>query len=267
MQQAFSTIIIVLFSTFAIFTGRYYEAFAVTHQFSAAVILAMVWIHAGRGGWSTAPSVYLIGAAGFFTITRCLWLFRILYRNLRSGKSLSRAKVERDSKIMFMSVTIPRPWNFKAGQYVKLCMPFLSWGSMLQWHPFALLSYEEINGNMIIRLMIKERKGFTAVLARKGNPDREMLALVDGPYGRDIQLRTYGTVLLFATGIGIAGLLLYAHQTLEEYYAQKTSCRRIFLFWEADDSTANKTLIESDLHRLSSHNVSKGLCGLVHDLI
>jgi NAD(P)H-flavin reductase len=112
---------------------------------------------------------------------------------------------------MIVSVTLPRPWDFKAGQYIKIYIPFLSWSSILQWHPFALSLYKLINGNMVIRLVIREREGLTAILASKGSPDREMLALIDGPYGREIQLRTYGIVLLFASGIGIAGLLLYVH--------------------------------------------------------
>lgn len=256
----------MLLLSFALPTGRYYEAFAVTHQFSAAVIIAMVGTHAGRGRWNTVPSIYLLGAAGILIITRCFWLFRIIYRNLRIGSKLARATVERDGKIMIVSVTLPRPWDFKAGQNVKICIPCLSWSSFLQWHPFDLSSYELINGSMVIRLMIRERKGFTAILASKGSPDREMLALVDGPYGREIQLRTYGTVLLFASGIGIAGLLLYAHQTLEEYFAQRTSCRRILLFWEIDDSMAYESIIESYLHKLSSHSVGRDISGLVHDL-
>ena len=66
--------------------------------------------------------------------------------------------------------------------------------------------------------MIKKKEGLTAILASKGSLDREMLALIDGPYDREILLRTYGIVLLFINKIGITGLLLYAHQTLKEYY-------------------------------------------------
>ena len=84
-----------------------------------------------------------------------------------------------------------------------------------------------------------------------------MLAVVDGPYGREIPLRTYGTVLLFASGIGIAGLLLYANQTLEEYNAQRTSCRRIFLFWEIDDRTAYQSIIELYLYCLLLYSIGR----------
>ena len=118
--------------------------------------------------------------------------------------------MEKDGKIMIVSIMLPRPWNFKPGQHVRLCIPSLSWGSLFQWHPFALSSYELINGNMVIHLIIRERKGFTALLAKRGKSGHEMVALIDGPYGTQIKLRTYGTVLLFANGIGIAGLLLFA---------------------------------------------------------
>ncbi len=80
----------------------------------------------------------------------------------------------------------------------------------MQWHPFTLLSCELVNGNVVVHLMIRERKGFIAMLANKRNPDNEMVVLIDGPYGKQIQLRTYGIVLLFASGIRIARLLFYA---------------------------------------------------------
>jgi predicted ferric reductase len=258
----------MLVSSFTIPAGRYYEAFAVIHRVSPAVIIAAVWIHTGTGRLTTAPTIYLLVAACILTITWCLWLIRIIYRNFRIGSKLPRATMEKNGKIMIVSVALPksRSWNFKAGQHVKLCIPCLSWGSILQWHPFALSSYELVNGNMVIHLMIRERKGFTAILANKRNPDHEMVALIDGPYGKQIQLRTYGTVLLFASGIGIAGLLLYAQQTLEEYDAQRTSCRRVFLFWEIDDGTAYLNIMQPYIYRLSSHSVCTSIFVLVRGL-
>jgi NAD(P)H-flavin reductase len=196
------------------------------------------------------------------TITWCFWVARIVYRNLRIGSKFPRASIEKDGKIIIVSVTLPRPWDFKAGQHVNLCIPSLR-GSLLQWHPFVLSSFELVSGNTVIRLMIRERKGFTAMLANKVTLNQDMVALIDGPYGREVQLREYSTVLLFASGIGIAGLLLYAQQTLEEYYAQRTSCRRIILFWEIDDSTAYGNIIRSHLHILASHSVRSDILNSV----
>jgi hypothetical protein len=50
----------------------------------------------------------------------------------------------------------------------------------------------------------------------------------------DLNLRTYNTVLLFATGIGIAPQLPYVRQLLTEHYTWIAKTRRIALFWETD---------------------------------
>ena len=54
------------------------------------------------------------------------------------------------------------------------------------------------------------------------------------PYGKEIHLDEYGTVLLFATGIGIAGQLPYVRQLLENFHNYDAKARRIALFWQVD---------------------------------
>jgi hypothetical protein len=102
-------------SSFAIPTGRYYETFVVVYRFSPAVIIATVWIHARTGILNTAPTIYLLGAAFILTITWCFWLIRIIYWNLKVGSKLPQATMEKDGKIMVVSITLLRLWNFKAG--------------------------------------------------------------------------------------------------------------------------------------------------------
>jgi NAD(P)H-flavin reductase len=57
-----------------------------------------------------------------------------------------------------------------------------------------------------------------------------MRAIVEGPYGRELYLETYGTVLLFATGIRIAGQLPYVTQLLKGYYNYEVKGCRIAFF-------------------------------------
>ena len=223
----------------------------------------MIYIHARTKNLSEAPTIYLLSAASILTVTRSIWLVRTIYWNFKIGNKLPRATMEKDGDVMIMFVTLPRRRDFKAGQHINICIPSLG---CFQWHPFALSSCELVNENTIIRLLIKERNGFTARLANIRNPDEEMVAFIDGPYGRRIELRTYGTVLLFASGIGIAGLLFYAQQTLEEYDEQRTSCRRILLFWETDDGPAYGGKIESYLHILATHSVGTDTLELVQGL-
>lgn len=87
---------------------------------------------------------------------------------------------------------------------------------------------------MVIVLIIEKRKGFTASLKLCAGPGAGIKALIDGPYGRDLHLSSYGMVLLFASGIGIAGQLPCVRQLLQEFHMCKTNCRRIVLFWEMD---------------------------------
>jgi hypothetical protein len=79
------------------------------------VIIVIVWIHTGAGRWNIVPTIYLLGASGILIITQCFWLFRIIYRNLRIRSKLTRVIIERDSKIIIVSITLLRPWDFKAG--------------------------------------------------------------------------------------------------------------------------------------------------------
>ena len=74
-------------------------------------------------------------------------------------------------------------------------------------------------------LIIQKRSGFTGSLFLHTNNDlvynSEMRAVIKGLYRNEFNLKSYGTVLLFATEIGIAGQLLYVTQLLEGYHNYK----------------------------------------------
>ena len=57
-----------------------------------------------------------------------------------------------------------------------------------------------------------------------------MRAIINGPYGKELSLGSYSTVLLFATGIRIAGQLPYVAQLLDGYHNCEVKTRRIALF-------------------------------------
>lgn len=62
--------------------------------------------------------------------------------------------------------------------------------------------------------------------------DTELRALVKGPYGITPPLHSYGTVLLFATGIGISGQLPHLKQLMDDYHGGVAKARKVALFWE-----------------------------------
>jgi NAD(P)H-flavin reductase len=102
----------------------------------------------------------------------------------------------------------------------------------MQWHPFMISWWYPDQGNMNIVLIVEQKRGFTASLGNIGA--NEIRAFIDGPYGRELHLDSYSTVLLFASGVGIAGQLPCVKQLLEDYHIRKANCRRIALFWEMD---------------------------------
>jgi hypothetical protein len=55
---------------------------------------------------------------------------------------------------------------------------------------------------------------------------------IEGPYGQDVELAVYETVLLFATGTGIAGVLPFIRQLLAGYHNRDAKVRKLALFWE-----------------------------------
>lgn len=61
-----------------------------------------------------------------------------------------------------------------------------------------------------------------------------MKALIEGPYGRELDLSQYGTVFLIATGIRIAAQLPYLKQLVDGLRTWDSKTRRVALFWETE---------------------------------
>jgi predicted ferric reductase len=80
---------------------------------------------------------------------------------------------------------------------------------------------------MTISLLVKSRTGFTAELHRHTN--KTLRAFIDRPYRIQHKFSDYGTVIMFATGIGIAGHILYIKDLISGYNNYEVRTRRILL--------------------------------------
>lgn len=86
-----------------------------------------------------------------------------------------------------------------------------------------------------ISLIVKRQSGFTSRIYDKTNAKpsaslTNLTALVEGPYGSS-SLSSYGTVLLFAAGIGITHQLSHVRALLTAYAAGTCATRRVVLVW------------------------------------
>ncbi|KAI9855644.1 MAG: hypothetical protein M1813_009690 [Trichoglossum hirsutum] len=240
-----------LLSSAAIVRRHIYEIFLKLHLILAAIVIVTVYLHGSSKNLLASPTVYLLAAVCLWALVIGLRFSQTLYRNINYGKPLNRATVRtitfkrqhmKDiplSSAVHVHVRLSRPWKFRAGQYVYLCIPGVSHAAFAQSHPFYVSWwYRDEEGSDVIVFIIQKRRGFTKNLLLHANNDldrhSEMRAIIEGPYGKEINLESYGTVLLFATDIGIAGQLPYVTQLLEGYHNCEVKTRRITLFWELD---------------------------------
>jgi predicted ferric reductase len=228
---------------------RAYEIFQKLHLFLAAMLITAIYLHSPSKQLFTSPVVYLFAAVCLQICTAFFRISQVLYRNIRYGKPPSRATVrtityktrERDipiSDAVQVHIRPLQPWKPRAGQYVYLSIRGVSHTSLMQSHPFSVAWwYRDTEGDAIV-LIVEKRKGFTEDLFSHTStdigPQSGMQATVEGPYGKELDLESYGTVLLFATGMGIAAQLPYVTRLLEGYHNRKLKSRRIALFWELE---------------------------------
>ena len=98
--------------------------------------------------------------------------------------------------------------------------------------------WENDEDNHYVALLVQVRSGFTKdLLFHAAANQPKLLALIEGSYGREIPLREYGTALLFATGIGIAGQLPYVKYILEEHRQGRAKTQKVVLLWELESGS------------------------------
>lgn len=143
-----------------------------------------------------------------------------------------------------------RPWTFRPGQHVYICIPSVG---LWTYHPFSVAWNEKENlptdekglvmtqqdvtsgQKETISLLVRRRTGFTDTLykrAAKGVDGHVYLStFVEGPYGAIQDLDSYGTVLLFAGGIGITHHVPFVRHLVQEYADGVVAARRVTLVW------------------------------------
>lgn len=196
-----------------------------------------------------------------------------LCRKLPRRTQTANARVMAIAGAIHICVKPERPWDFRAGQIVYLTIPRLSPSAFSQSHPAVVAWWYKSKGGEegpyagrpdTIVLIIQPRYGisqgsFTEGLGRVARVPRyqalretddtyqvngclcttienpiDVRAIVEGPYGEELELGSYGTVLLFATGIGIAAQVAYARRFLEKNLKRDSKVQRIALFWEVE---------------------------------
>jgi predicted ferric reductase len=214
------------------FRCRLYEIFRIIHFGCSTSICILLWLH--------VPKENKIGRVQVIMGT-CMWVATyihrnglLVYRNFSVSKPSTSILVENVHNSLQVKVKLPRPWKVKPGQYVYLTMMRPGFFSILQRHPFMVADKESEDHDFQLR--IQPRAGFTnRLLARTLGGTTELRAFIEGPYGHGFDLRDFGTVVLFASGIGIIGHLAYVQKLVRDYRQAKTKTRDLLLVWHVDN--------------------------------
>lgn len=258
---ALGAFVVINVQALAFIRHAYYELFLHLHILLAATAIGGLWYHLAE---QPTQMTYLILVIAAWISERVVRLLRIAYRNF-GGRGRSRATIEAlPGNAVRVTLTLARPWTVTPGQYMFITIPSIGlWTS----HPFSVAWSEEefsmmderglvttptglaekgfsaitqrgvlaqANGTTISAL-IRGREGFTRKVFRKAfaaeNKTTTVSAIVEGPYGTSPSLRSYGTVVLFAGGVGITHHVPYLRQLVEDYAHGMAAVQRVCLVW------------------------------------
>lgn len=258
LVSAVSMLAIILHSVSAI-RHAFYETFLHIHQALAVVTVVGILLHCEIQSLPQKPFVYTF--ISLWGVERLIRLFRVFSR--RGTKVQIEALEGGACRVTF---DMPGSWTKSPGCHIYAYIPAVSlWMS----HPFSVAwvdrdpiiydnwsqasntvrslrplpsndsGLDQIiwrkNKRTVISCIIASRSGMTAGLYRKakGTPSGiiRLSAFVEGPYGGLEKLRSYGTVLLFAGGVGITHQLSHLYDLVFAFSDLTCSTRKVILIW------------------------------------
>ncbi|KAK6335638.1 hypothetical protein TWF696_002405 [Orbilia brochopaga] len=236
----------------SIIRHAFYESFLTLHIIGAIVATVTLYFHLALidNKWLR----YLQVAIGLWVAERVARFVSIIYRNI--GRSVTKATITAlSTEAARITLDMPRPFRFRPGQHVYLYLPTITG---LQSHPFSVAwadetaplvwkggdSKEELPHNRqdiygpqktTVELIVRRRTGATDKIFRKAAASTDgsvtVRALVEGPYGTYQSLSSYGTVILFAGGVGITHQLPNVLELVQGYIDGTIATRKVVLVW------------------------------------
>ena len=230
----------------SIFRHAFYETFKIAHIVLSLAAVVGLYYHLSIKDFPQLK--YLYAAIICWGLDRGARLLRVAYYNFGSGgtKALVEALPGGASRV---TVTLARPWHFKPGEHAYIYMPSVG---LWQSHPFSIAWSEEAESpdsetlpmsrqdalamqKTTISFIIRGRTGFTGSLYNKAveRPDGKMVTkcLVEGPYGGMHRMHSYGTVMLFAGGVGIAHQVPHVRDLVAAYSNNTAATKKVVLVW------------------------------------
>ncbi|KAL8837104.1 MAG: hypothetical protein Q9170_002661 [Blastenia crenularia] len=228
----------------------FYETFLHLHIALVILLLIFLWKHLDN----SEPQKYLLAMILLWAFERLTRFALLFYRNV--GRGGTKAELELlPGDACRVTLQMVRPWAFQPGQYAFVTVPSVGlWTS----HPFSLawsssaaedaqqdsekgyqISADDIlansNDKTSMSLIIRRRNGFTDKLFEKAERSpsgiTSITAYVEGPYGGHSVLHSYGTVMIFAGGVGITHQVPFVRDLVAGYASGTVAARKVILVW------------------------------------
>ncbi|KAF2843504.1 hypothetical protein M501DRAFT_926036 [Patellaria atrata CBS 101060] len=232
------------------FRHAFYETFLNIHKTMVIVGIIGVYLHIDIHHLPQKPWMHLV--IGLWVGEYFFRAFRIIYYNF-SARAVTRITVEAlPSESTRVTFDLVRPWNPRPGQHVHMYIPKLAlWSS----HPFSVAWWDRKNDDFAneklptseidldrpaapvttVSLVCRARTGLTRKMYDRAaacpNGKFTTWGALEGPYGGLESLNSYGTVVLFAAGIGITHQVSYLRHFLEGYRAGTIATKKVLLVW------------------------------------
>ncbi|KAK2757215.1 hypothetical protein FQN54_004729 [Arachnomyces sp. PD_36] len=223
----------------------FYETFLHLHIAVVMVSLGFLWVHLN----DYHQQNYLLSAIVIWAFERFIRLALLAYHNVGNGGTSATVEAL-PGDAMRITLKMARPWKFRPGQHLYLYLPSVGlWTS----HPFTV-AWSEAEEQMTdekglvmsrqdvlalqkttMSLVVRRRTGVTDKLFERVNKSVggriSLGALAEGPYGAHHSLKSYGTVMMFAGGVGITHHVAFVRQLVAGYTEGMVAARRITLVW------------------------------------
>ncbi|KAI8626617.1 hypothetical protein F5Y19DRAFT_488216 [Xylariaceae sp. FL1651] len=248
---AFGGLLLLLFTSFYCIRRYFFRSFAKIHLVLALVTLGATTWHV-LSQTVRQSKIIVLFSGGVWVLTTTYTCIRIVF--YATGATITDETG--DSEVSQITVSYNRRFHYFPGSYFYI---FPS-GSLLRYnllasYPMAVLWYEPDitrKGDTELAFLVLHSRTLKSLRFRKG----ERL-LIDGPYGQDLNLRYFRSVMLAAHGAGIIGILSIARSLWERRRSNDT-LRRVNIFWSLERNSQAEWAAAylKRLQKLDAGNVS-----------
>jgi len=263
---AMATMLLIAVQSWSPVRRAAYETFIAGHRLLVFLAIIGVYVHLDKDNLPQLPYVWTVM---FLWIAE--WFFRsmrMIFRNYGHGEKTEVLVEALTGGACRVTFHVARPWTYKPGSHVYISLPHVQWFAM---HPFSVAwssegqqqspfddeesfisidlekdvetTTKELGRAQISRrsvfLVVRARNGMTRKLfdlaTKSGKNGLRMAGYIDGPYHGHDNIDAYGTVLLFAAGVGITHQLGFVRHLIQGHDEKTVAAQKIVLVWSVPD--------------------------------